>query len=68
MKESKPTLHWHTGEKENAMSEQVRQTESSGMVKAVSVADYIVDRLAAEDQSLLWRCRRLRVSDLRCGR
>jgi indolepyruvate decarboxylase len=30
------------------MSEQIRQTESSGMVKAVSVADYIVDRLAAE--------------------
>ena len=30
------------------MSEQVRQTESSGMVKAVSVADYIVERLAAE--------------------
>ena len=30
------------------MSEQVRQTEKSGTVKAVSVADYIVDRLAAE--------------------
>jgi indolepyruvate decarboxylase len=35
-------------EKENAMSEQIRQTESSGMVKAISVADYIVERLAAE--------------------
>jgi indolepyruvate decarboxylase len=31
-------------EKENAMSEQIRQTESSGM----GVADYIVERLAAE--------------------
>ena len=30
------------------MSEQVRQAESSGMVKAVNVADYIVERLAAE--------------------
>src|ERR1700751_2908877 len=30
------------------MSEQIRQTESSGMMKAVSVADYIVERLAAE--------------------
>src|SRR6201996_7412004 len=30
------------------MSEQIRQTETSGMVKAVSVADYIVERLAAE--------------------
>jgi indolepyruvate decarboxylase len=30
------------------MSEQIRQTESSGMGKAVSVADYIVERLAAE--------------------
>ena len=30
------------------MSEQIRQTESSGMVKAVRVADYIVERLAAE--------------------
>src|SRR5271163_2452288 len=48
MKGSKLTLHWHISEKENAMSEQVRQTESSGMVKAVSVADYIVERLAAE--------------------
>jgi indolepyruvate decarboxylase len=38
----------HNGEKENAMTNQVRQTETSGMVKAVSVADYIVERLAAE--------------------
>ena len=30
------------------MTNQVRQTETSGMVKAVSVADYIVERLAAE--------------------
>src|SRR6201987_5698539 len=30
------------------MSEQIRQTESSGMMKAVKVADYIVERLAAE--------------------
>jgi indolepyruvate decarboxylase len=30
------------------MSKQVRQTERLEMVKAVSVADYIVDRLAAE--------------------
>src|SRR5271166_3511078 len=30
------------------MSNQVRQTETSGTVKAVSVADYIVERLAAE--------------------
>src|ERR1700757_3449301 len=30
------------------MSGQNRQTESSGMMKAVSVADYIVERLAAE--------------------
>jgi TPP-dependent 2-oxoacid decarboxylase len=35
-------------EKENAMNEQVRPTEKSGAVKAVSVADYIVERLAAE--------------------
>jgi len=34
--------------KENTMSEQARQTKSPGMVKAVSVADYIVERLAAE--------------------
>jgi hypothetical protein len=38
----------HNGEKENAMTNQVRQAETSGMVKAVSVADYIVERLAAE--------------------
>jgi indolepyruvate decarboxylase len=38
----------HNGEKENAMTNQVRQAETSGMVKAVSVADYIVARLAAE--------------------
>ena len=30
------------------MTNQVRQAETSGMVKAVSVADYIVERLAAE--------------------
>jgi indolepyruvate decarboxylase len=30
------------------MTEQVRQTEPSGMGKAVNVADYIVERLAAE--------------------
>ena len=30
------------------MARQVQQTETSGMVKVVSVADYIVDRLAAE--------------------
>jgi len=30
------------------MTEQVRQTETSGKVKAVSVADYVVERLAAE--------------------
>jgi indolepyruvate decarboxylase len=34
--------------KENVMAKQVQQTETSGMVKAVSVADYIVERLAAE--------------------
>ena len=33
---------------ENAMSKQVRQAERSETVKAISVADYIVDRLAAE--------------------
>jgi hypothetical protein len=38
----------HNGEKENAMTNQVRRAETSGMVKAVSVADYIVERLAAE--------------------
>ena len=38
----------HNGKKENAMTNQVRQAETSGMVKAVSVADYIVERLAAE--------------------
>lgn len=31
-----------------AMNKQVRQTESSGTARAVSVADYIVERLAAE--------------------
>ena len=30
------------------MTQQIRQTETSGKVKAVSVADYIVERLAAE--------------------
>ena len=30
------------------MTKRVRQTETSGMVKAASVADYIVERLAAE--------------------
>ena len=30
------------------MNNQVRQTETSGTVRAVSVADYIVERLAAE--------------------
>jgi indolepyruvate decarboxylase len=30
------------------MKKQVRRTEKSGSVKAVSVADYIVERLAAE--------------------
>ena len=30
------------------MTQQIRQTEKSGMVKAVTVADYIVARLAAE--------------------
>ena len=30
------------------MSKQVRQTGTSGTVKAVSVADYIVERLAAD--------------------
>ena len=30
------------------MTQQIRQTETSGTVKAVSVADYIVERLAAE--------------------
>jgi indolepyruvate decarboxylase len=30
------------------MNKQVSQTETSGKVKAVSVADYIVERLAAE--------------------
>jgi Thiamine pyrophosphate enzyme, N-terminal TPP binding domain len=33
---------------EHAMNTQVRQAEKSGTVKAVSVADYIVERLAAE--------------------
>jgi indolepyruvate decarboxylase len=33
---------------EKAMNKQVRQAETSGTVKAVSVADYIVERLAAE--------------------
>jgi indolepyruvate decarboxylase len=30
------------------MTQQVRQIETSGMEKAISVADYIVERLAAE--------------------
>jgi indolepyruvate decarboxylase len=30
------------------MNEQIRQTETTGTVKAISVADYIVERLAAE--------------------
>jgi len=30
------------------MTHQIRQTETSGTVKAASVADYIVERLAAE--------------------
>ena len=30
------------------MNKQVQRTEKSGSVKAVSVADYIVERLAAE--------------------
>jgi indolepyruvate decarboxylase len=30
------------------MSKEIRQTESSETLKVVSVADYIVDRLAAE--------------------
>jgi hypothetical protein len=34
------------------MSKQVRQTERSETVKAVSVADYIVDRLAANQLTL----------------
>src|ERR1700688_1677552 len=34
--------------KETIMPEQIRQTETSGTVKAASVADYIVERLAAE--------------------
>ena len=38
----------HEYEMENAMSKQVRQTGTSGTVKAVSVADYIVERLAVE--------------------
>ena len=51
------------------MIKQVQQSEVSGSVKATSVADYIVDRLAAErNRPLLWRCRRLPVSNLRCGR
>jgi Thiamine pyrophosphate enzyme, N-terminal TPP binding domain len=35
-------------EKENAMSKQARKTKTSGAVKAVTVADYIIERLAAE--------------------
>src|SRR6202140_5379584 len=34
--------------KETIMTQQIRQTETSGTVKAASVADYIVERLAAE--------------------
>jgi indolepyruvate decarboxylase len=40
--------HLHHYEKENAMNKQVHQTEKSGSLKADSVADYIVARLAAE--------------------
>jgi len=38
---------------EKAMPQQVRQIDPSGMEKAVSVADYIVERLAAEGISRL---------------
>jgi hypothetical protein len=41
-------LKYSAREKENAMNKQARQTEKSGAVKAVSVADYIVECLAAE--------------------
>src|SRR6202051_5421798 len=34
--------------KETIMTQQIRQTETSGTMKAASVADYIVERLAAE--------------------
>jgi indolepyruvate decarboxylase len=37
-----------TIEQEKAMNSRVRRTETSGTVKAISVADYIVERLAAE--------------------
>jgi hypothetical protein len=30
------------------MTQQIRRTETSGNVKALSVADYVVERLAAE--------------------
>src|SRR5246500_4949201 len=34
--------------RENAMSKQARKTKTSGVAKTVTVADYIVERLAAE--------------------
>jgi Thiamine pyrophosphate enzyme, N-terminal TPP binding domain len=34
--------------KENAMTKQARKTKTSGAAKAVTVADYIIERLAAE--------------------
>jgi hypothetical protein len=37
-----------TSSKESAMTKHVKRTETSGTVKATSVADYIVERLARE--------------------
>jgi hypothetical protein len=47
------------------MNKQVQRTEKSGSAKAVSVADYIVERLAAEgiDHCFGGLC----VPDLRCS-
>ena len=45
------------------MTKQVRET--SGKAKAIGVADYIVERLAAEGiRQCFWRRRRLFVSNL----
>jgi hypothetical protein len=38
----------HKVKKETVMTQQIRQTETSGTMKAASVANYIVERLAAE--------------------
>ena len=47
------------------MAQQVRHTETSTMIKATKVADYIVERICRGGyQPLLWRRWRLRVSNM----